>query len=319
MIFVESTYDDAFRKWKNQGISETDIELYLDNFKILKNRNILKGAEADISPWIKRNFSEFKQFVDLKNKNLEQKNIMKQTQSDAKKIFENNLVIIICPNTLEASQKYGANTKWCICGRTVEANKSWNETEEAFVEIYFILPKSGKNKISVVVFPNNSLDIRDELDKKIPDQQFNIILDKYQIPKTGLFVNNLNKWLNKQKYTKNNNGSIDINGDVYFPFGFNLKKIPFKFKKVSGSFLCCHQQLTSLEGSPEYVGRDFYCNDNQLTSLKGGPITVNGDYNCSFNNLVSLEGKPNHIGGQFSCYNNVKLIKKKKENRKNEV
>jgi hypothetical protein len=33
---------------------------------------------------------------------------------------------------------------------------------------------------------------------------------------------------------------------------------------VDGSFYCNHNQLTSLEGCPTYVGGDFWCNNNKV-------------------------------------------------------
>src|SRR5271157_3681122 len=58
-----------------------------------------------------------------------------------------------------------------------------------------------------------------------------------------------------------NNGSIDVDGDVYIQ-DKNLDKIPLKFNKVSGSFSCSCNNLDTLEYCPEYVGKDFWCYNN---------------------------------------------------------
>jgi hypothetical protein len=65
--------------------------------------------------------------------------------------------------------------------------------------------------------------------------------------------------------------------------------------------------LTTLKGSPKYVGDGFYCNVNKLTSLEFGPNKVGGDFYCNNNNLTSLEFSPKEVGGTFGCFNNPKL------------
>ena len=79
-------------------------------------------------------------------------------------------------------------------------------------------------------------------------------------------------------------------------------KLPFKFGRVDGDFDCRNcTSLTSLEGSPQKVGRDFYCsNCTSLTSLEGVPQGVGRNFYCrNCPSLTSLEGAPKKIGGKF--------------------
>jgi hypothetical protein len=103
-------------------------------------------------------------------------------------------------------------------------------------------------------------------------------------------------------YTINEDGSIDVNGSVYINNNRDLIKIPFKFRNVSGYFICNDDQLTSLEGTPNSVGGEFWCSNNQLTSLEGGPSNVGGKFYCYGNKLISLEGAPSNVGGDFYCH-----------------
>ena len=103
-------------------------------------------------------------------------------------------------------------------------------------------------------------------------------------------------------YTINKDGSIDVNGNVDFS-SKGLVKLPLKFKNVSGYFNCTHNDLISLEGSPEYV-RDFNCSYNSLKSLKNSPRSVSGYFACSGNKLTTLKGSPSNIGGELICYTN---------------
>jgi hypothetical protein len=134
---------------------------------------------------------------------------------------------------------------------------------------------------------------------------------------------------------KRSDGSYDVDGNVDLS-DQKLKKIPWKFNKVTGDFYCyynqltslegcpkevgggfsCHyNQLTSLEGCPKEVGGHFYCHNNQLTSLEGCPKEVGGHFSCSYNQLTSLEGCPKEVGRDFCCHNNKKEFSKEEVKR----
>ena len=66
-------------------------------------------------------------------------------------------------------------------------------------------------------------------------------------------------------YTVNDDGSIDVNGDVNLSW-YKLTELPLSFNKVTGDFYCSHNVLTSLKGSPKWVGGYFSCEDNNLTN-----------------------------------------------------
>ena len=105
---------------------------------------------------------------------------------------------------------------------------------------------------------------------------------------------------NITNYTINDDGSIDVNGDVYL-YDFDLNELPLTFNKVSGYFRCSNNYLTTLEGSPKWVGGYFICSNNQLTSLKGSPRWVGSWFSCFNNQLTSLEFSPDYVGGNFNC------------------
>jgi len=109
-----------------------------------------------------------------------------------------------------------------------------------------------------------------------------------------------------RNYTINNDGTVDVNGDVSLT-GDGLSKLPLKFGKVTGNFDCSRNQLISLEGAPKEVYGDFYCYNNQLKTLKGSPSYIGRDFVCTGNQLTTLEGAPSHVGDLFDCSNN-KLV-----------
>lgn len=59
--------------------------------------------------------------------------------------------------------------------------------------------------------------------------------------------------------------------------------IPFKFGKVSGSFICNDCGLTSLYNAPDEVGDVFCCSGNKLESLRGCPGKVGISFECEAN------------------------------------
>ena len=119
---------------------------------------------------------------------------------------------------------------------------------------------------------------------------------------------------NITNYTINPDGSIDVDGDVNLS-NRNLTKLKLNFNKVSGSFYCHYNKLTTLEGCPKEVSGDFFCSFNHITSLERSPIELGGDFFCSFNHITSLEG----YNGEYDklyCNNKDGLILKLKRKQK---
>jgi hypothetical protein len=98
-------------------------------------------------------------------------------------------------------------------------------------------------------------------------------------------------------YTINDDGTIDVNGDVNLWIK-GLTELPLVFNKVSGNFSCNHNELTTLKGCPRWIGGWFNCGWNKLTSLEFGPDYVGGYFGCS-NNKLTDNYCDTEIGGRF--------------------
>jgi hypothetical protein len=109
-----------------------------------------------------------------------------------------------------------------------------------------------------------------------------------------------------KNYTINDDGSIDVDGDVWLNSRV-LVELPLTFNRVSGYFNCGENELTTLKGSPRWVRGYFRCGGNDLTSLDFSPEYVGDDFNCSHNGLTTLKGSPKHVGGHFFCGDNENL------------
>ncbi len=123
-------------------------------------------------------------------------------------------------------------------------------------------------------------------------------------------IHDICKIHNITNYTINPDGSIDVDGGVYLDRR-NLDRIPIKFNKVSGSFDCSNNNITSLENAPNECFRIF-CNGNKLTSLEGCP-KVSSFISVHYNPLETLEGLIVPYNYLF-CDNKEKLIRKHKLN-----
>lgn len=100
------------------------------------------------------------------------------------------------------------------------------------------------------------------------------------------------------------NGSLEFKID-------DLKdgKIPIKFSRVTGNFICKNIGLKTLENCPDTVGGEFDCSNNELKDLTGGPNEVGCSYRCTNNKLENIKGVAYSIGASlensiFNCSNN---------------
>lgn len=85
-------------------------------------------------------------------------------------------------------------------------------------------------------------------------------------------------WIIIDDYTINENGTLNINGNVKFPEIMNYHTVlPLKFSSVTGDFDISRLNLTTLYGCPSFIGGDFNCSYNHLDSLKYAPKKVDGN------------------------------------------
>lgn len=97
--------------------------------------------------------------------------------------------------------------------------------------------------------------------------------------------NKIDDFCNKHRifeYSITSDGLVDVPGNVNIS-GKGLTEIPIKFGRVNGSFYCQNNNLTTLIGSPTYIGADLICYKNRLTNLVGAPNTIVGYTDVSNN------------------------------------
>lgn len=108
---------------------------------------------------------------------------------------------------------------------------------------------------------------------------------------------------NITNYKINEDMSIDVIGDVVITYS-DITKLPLQFNIVKGNFICCRNNLTTLEGSPVKITGSANFSENKLTSLLGCPKYIGGHITLNQNQLTSLEYCPDYIGTNFNCSDN---------------
>ena len=184
LILEVSAVNAATKNWLTTS-DESEVNQAISDFVILKQRNIIKHPDSDISIWVKRPFADFKKFVDSHMNKYSKKLDEKKPGKEIRKVFENDKVIVIVPLTWESSQRYGKGTKWCISGKKYE---HWFTHRVAWT-IYFMLSKKRKRndelyKVAVAVSIDNKIaEIYNAKNETISMEVLDNLLNEYNIDK----------------------------------------------------------------------------------------------------------------------------------------
>jgi hypothetical protein len=316
----ESIWDEVTQKWLaakyqegEQKPTADDVEMYIDKFKTLKQRQVLRGEENDILKWGKGLWSEFKEFVDAQEAKIAQVDVVKKTEKDATKVFENDKVLVVSPHTWEASKKYGKGSRWCVASESTKSH--WGSYRSQGAVFYYFLSKhypdrDKYNKVAIYALPHGGtlpkeLHAYDSTDRSMNQAEAQRFLKGEGVP-VNLIHNRMTfdeEWLTNKfgtNWNKNPDGSIDVKGEVNFR-GLELSKIPIKFGKVDGLCNFSSTHLKSLVGCPREITGDCLLGDNEFTSLEGAPQKVGGRFELDgCRQLKTLKGGPVEVGGSYT-------------------
>jgi hypothetical protein len=287
---------EPYSYWILIQISKGNVALPRDTklvTEILKDFDTVKRSSKFTG---NKDLFQYKAFNDLKTQVLQSKETEQSKALQVKVAKETGQRVvakedpyeIIEVTTVEAASTVFRGTVWCV------KDPDYSENYLEYGPLYLVL----KNNKKYLCYSDKDgfNDIRNVPISNIDDQLY-IMFKK--IPKVKNLKNLIQRFqIEDYKYTKNSDGSYDIQGDVDIS-EMRLTKFPVKFGKVTGYFNCLFNNLTSLQEAPQSVGGDFNCSYNKLTSLQGAPQSVGGDFYCSHNNLTSLEGAPQSVGGDF--------------------
>jgi len=306
---------DVRAKFLKQGASEEEVDSYLSRFQELRDKRILKGEQRDIGQY--KTFGDLKQVVDKASKVVTKRQKKKKAKAKgAQVVHSDNNVTVYHITSKPAACFYGAGTKWCISA--THGRNMFKPYQEQGISFYFIISKNRSaedplHKVAVAVYPGEeAIEVYNAKDNLVSVSVLKELgVSELDIFKKYTTVDLTTKegfleWLGKQNVGEMDvDGKVNIHGDLDLSHK-GLIKFPVEFGKVTGSFYCGNNQLTSLQGAPTEVGDYFDCSYNQLTSLQGAPAEVGGSFSCGHNQLTSLQGAPTEVGGYFSCaYNQL--------------
>jgi len=106
----------------------------------------------------------------------------------------------------------------------------------------------------------------------------------------------------------NESGEVDVTGSFYC-HGFqpldNISKgyQGLRFGKIEGDFVASNIGITSLDGSPRWIGKEFIVSHNPIKDLNYSPDYIGGNFdfsNCEISSLVGIK----EVGKSLLCYGN---------------
>ena len=169
-----------------------EVKQYIDKFKELSKRNIIKGQDKDIGTWIKGDWDSFKKFVDSNSAVVTNRQSKVEQKKDSIVVYKDNNKQVVVPLTKEASIQYGKNTDWCTA-----YTKAPNQFIKYFyankLTLFYVLFKDG-NKYACAFHPKEQSDKIKCFDKADKSMTFNEFEEA-----TGISMKDIQNWYNSNK------------------------------------------------------------------------------------------------------------------------
>ena len=271
--FLNEDYKTTTAKFVASGIDKVQVDDYIKKFKELSNKQKLAGEEKNIDTWAKKTFSEFKEFVDVKEKEVTDAANKKAEKKDPGTSFDITTPEqrsagwkIIIPLDKKASVFYGnldCMSDWCVA-----------KTEHDYFNKYFYEKNSNlifclndkKEKWAIEIESDGSTIIfYDIKDNKRSKSEFEKLT---KLKFTDIF-RSYEPFIEKIKTFKFENISL-----------VRLQKLKSKFPNATLETWHVHPngegwvENTAKVSDSAYVGRDAIVSGNAIVS--GGNAWVSG-------------------------------------------
>jgi len=150
LINYNHKYTDFVLKNLNPNSSADALENFNQIEEVV---DLINGFHKYQQNLEKRDINQYKSFEELSSslRPFQEKEIEKEKEKQADKIYEDDKFLVVKPKTEEASCKYGSNTKWCV---TVKDGGHFGRYTSGRQGLYFIINKSkstNKNYSKVAV------------------------------------------------------------------------------------------------------------------------------------------------------------------------
>ena len=189
-IILDESFKDAQAKFSASTSSE-EVKQYLDKFKELSKRNIIKGQDKDIGTWIKGDWDSFKKFVDSNSSVQTNRQTKAVQKKDSIVVYKDDTKQVVIPLTKEASIQYGKNTAWCTA-YTDAPNQFIKYFYMRKITLFYVLFKDG-NKYACAFHPEHAdtIECFDKADKSMTFKKFE--------KSTGITKEDIQNWYNSNK------------------------------------------------------------------------------------------------------------------------
>ena len=189
-IILDESFKDAQAKFSTSTSSE-EVKQYIDKFKELSKRNIIKGQDKDIGFWIKGDWDSFKKFVDSNSTVATKRQTKVEQKKDSIVVYKDDNKQVVIPLTKEASIQYGKNTAWCTA-YTDAPNQFIKYFFMRKITLFYVLFKDG-NKYACAFHPEHAdtIECFDKADKSIDFNEFE--------EATGISKKDIQNWYDSNK------------------------------------------------------------------------------------------------------------------------
>ena len=190
---LDEDYKTTASKFISSGVDKPQVDVYIDKFKALSNKQKLSGDEKNIDTWAKKVFSEFSDFVYAKEDELAVVAKKKAEKIAQKKDQGHSIDIttpeqrsagwnIIIPLDKEASCYHGTGTDWCVSKREHDYfNEYFHDNN---VNLIFCL--NDKKEKWAIAIPTDGDIVEFHYNVKFFDEKDNNILQYDFEKQTGL-------------------------------------------------------------------------------------------------------------------------------------
>lgn len=188
---VDESFKTAQEKFSEVNDDEQEVKQYIEKFKELAKRNIIKGQDKDIGKWIKAGWETFKGFVEESSTQQSKRQYKKKVKSDSITVYEDDDKIVIIPLSENASCYYGKNTQWCTAAAFSD-NHFNNYFGGEEVTLFYVLMKNTGEKLAAARYPDGlAYEYFDENDNSI----FNYSFEE----ETGIDSDQLDVWYEENR------------------------------------------------------------------------------------------------------------------------
>jgi len=235
-------------------------------FDSLVAANIITGAAKDVNRY--KSLGELEELVnDYQQKHAAKQKEKETVKKGTKKIFEDEVYLLVEPKNEASSCSYGKGTRWCISATF--GKNHFNEYSKSGARFIFIINKNTNDKDAIAFISDGQVEIFNAADEGKPPDYIN-----------GKYPRHVKEELNKY-----------IGKNVFSPESLDdVLKFPEKIKKEDGKWFESFLDSNSIINTWQATKQILNLYDNGLSHLRKEPehwVEVNYVFLNNLNKILS--------------------------------